>query len=167
MNWFHSLISAILPPTSGEVARRVNDSGSSSPFRLPNRTLLFVDDDEYIRSVMRRIIGQFECDLTEAADGKTCLALYAPKKWDLIILDLRLPDIDGIELLKSLREQDPEQAIAVFSGYLSTAIIDQLYEVGWVFLGRKPLDLRDGVVLRTMLKTVGIVPKRPGAAAGL
>jgi len=146
-------------PTASEVAAKANESLPPFLGSAFNRKLLFVEDDLEIRMVMREIIKKYACEMVEAADGKAALIHFEPRKYDLILLDVRLPDMSGIEILRTIRWQDPLQPVAVFSGYLDSATIDEIYAAGWAFLGRKPDDLRDGNVLRLMLRTAGIIPK--------
>jgi len=69
--------------------------------------VLVVDDDRDNLELMRHILDWFGCSCLGALDGKTTLSVVRDRLPDLILLDIRLPDIDGIELIYQLK-QDPK-----------------------------------------------------------
>ena len=67
-------------------------------------TILSVDDSQTIRLVLARLFRPFLCELCQAANGEEGLALAAQKQPDLIILDYNMPVMDGLTMLRRLRE---------------------------------------------------------------
>ena len=67
-------------------------------------TILSVDDSKTIRLVLARLFRPFACEVCEAANGAEGLAVAAQKKPDLIILDHNMPVMDGVTMLRRLRE---------------------------------------------------------------
>jgi two-component system cell cycle response regulator len=67
-------------------------------------TILSVDDSKTIRMVLARLFRPFVCELIEAANGVEGLAVAAQKRPDLIILDYNMPVMDGLTMLRRLRE---------------------------------------------------------------
>ena len=82
---------------------------SAAPLRV-----LVVDDEPPIRKLLRMGLGTQGYEILEAPNGKTALELAAGKP-DLIILDLGLPDFQGLELLRMLRSQNERVPIVVLS----------------------------------------------------
>jgi response regulator RpfG family c-di-GMP phosphodiesterase len=82
------------------------------------RRALIVDDDPNIRSLHRCLLEPMLCECTEAADGAAAVAVARRTSFDLVLLDLNLPDLDGYEVSRQLREQsrDPHLKILVASG---------------------------------------------------
>jgi two-component system KDP operon response regulator KdpE len=80
----------------------------------PPLRVLVVDDEPPIRKLLRMGLGTQGYDILDAPNGKTALELMA-RKPDLVILDLGLPDIQGLELLRRIRELDEAVPIVVLS----------------------------------------------------
>ena len=66
-------------------------------------TLLFIEDDDSIRLALTMALEDEGYDVREAADGRTGLELFAADEPDLVLLDLRLPDIGGFEVCRQMR----------------------------------------------------------------
>ena len=69
-------------------------------------TILSVDDSSTIRSLLARLFRPFACELCEASNGEEGLAIAALRRPDLILLDYNMPVMDGITMLRRMRE-DP------------------------------------------------------------
>jgi two-component system invasion response regulator UvrY len=78
--------------------------------------ILIVDDHPIVRAGLRRLLaGEARHELREAADGKEVLSIAKDYRPDLVILDLNLPGVGGLELIKRLRLDDPDARILVLS----------------------------------------------------
>lgn len=75
-----------------------------------NKKILLVDDDESLRSMYSLILGKEGWELVTADDGLEGLAKIRDGGWDLILLDLMMPGLDGIGVLKALQEEPAKQA---------------------------------------------------------
>jgi two-component system KDP operon response regulator KdpE len=97
---------------------------SATPLRV-----LVVDDEPPIRKLLRMGLGTQGYEILEAPNGKTALELAA-RKPDLIILDLGLPDFQGLELLRMLRSQNERVPIVVLSSRGDEAAKVQALDLG-------------------------------------
>jgi two-component system OmpR family response regulator len=77
--------------------------------------LLLVDDDAHIREVMRFALEKAGHQVTEAADGAAAFALVQKQQFDLVVLDIVMPELDGLELCRKLRAQGELPIIFVSS----------------------------------------------------
>lgn len=66
--------------------------------------ILIVDDHEQVRAVLREILQDEAHTVREASDGAAALKLARDRSPDIVFLDLRMPDMDGLEVLRALRE---------------------------------------------------------------
>ncbi len=83
--------------------------------RRPLANLLLVDDDAHIREVMRFALEKAGHQVTEAADGAAAFALVQQRSFDLVVLDIVMPELDGLELCRKLRAQGSLPIIFVSS----------------------------------------------------
>lgn len=108
--------------------------------------ILVVDDEERIRRLLRMYLEREQYDIEEAEDGETALMMALSKEYDLILLDLMLPGIDGEEVCKSLREKKATPVI-MLTAKEEEADRVQGFEVGADDYVVKPFSPRE-VVLR-------------------
>ncbi len=85
-------------------------------------TILYIEDDEGVRSVNLRILNRMFKEVFEASDGLEGYELYLSKKPDIILSDIKMPNMDGIELIKKIREKDDKTKIII-----TTAFSDEKY----------------------------------------
>ena len=86
--------------------------------------ILLVDDQEELRSLLADSFVTRGFDVLQAADGAGLKELFSGSQPDIALLDLKLPDADGLDLLSSMKRQWPETEVIVLSGYgtLDTAV---------------------------------------------
>ena len=79
--------------------------------------ILIVDDHAVVRSGLRHFLaGSSHCSaVEEASNGTEALALVLAARWDLILLDLWLPDMNGLEVLKRIKHEQPALPVLIFS----------------------------------------------------
>ena len=78
--------------------------------------ILLVDDDEAVRSVLRRSLVKAGYEVHEAGEGGAALKLLASAPADLIITDLVMPEMEGIEFIMALRKTHPKLPVIAMSG---------------------------------------------------
>ncbi len=82
----------------------------------PMARILIVDDDESTRRTLRRMLEPVGYDVVEAADGREGVELYKEDSVDLVLMDLIMPEKEGIQAAAELRHYDPEVKIIAISG---------------------------------------------------
>ena len=109
---------------------------------MPRRRVLFIEDEPALRLSYERAFAQ-RYDAAFAATGAEALALLIAHHPDVAVLDLRLPDTDGIDLLRRLRAVRPDLAVIITSAYVS--LEPQLRVLALPHHGYlvKPFDLGD------------------------
>jgi PAS domain S-box-containing protein len=135
-----------------------------APVQARSRVLL-ADDTPDIREVLRTYLGgcrDFEV-IGEASDGRQAVALAAEERPDLIVLDLSMPEMDGLEALRAIRRDDPNVRILVLSGVTRRQAEPLARKLGADAYLEKPAGL-DRIV--TTLRTLGTAAARPTVPAG-
>ncbi len=77
--------------------------------------VLIVDDEAVLRQTLARILKKAGFDATTAADGKEGLFHFSHQPFDLVYLDIRLPDMSGLEVLRAIRSQNPDVPVILFT----------------------------------------------------
>lgn len=103
--------------------------------------ILIVDDEASIRSSLREIIEYEEHKVSEAENGKDAVDLVKKENFDLIFCDIKMPGMDGLEVLEKFQEMGTAAPVVMISGHgtVETAV-DALKKGAWDFI-EKPLDL--------------------------
>ncbi len=78
--------------------------------------ILIVDDDPSIRGFIRLYLEEAGHGVLEAEDGKACMRLFAGNAVDLVILDIFMPEKDGIETIQEIRDKNPDCKVLAISG---------------------------------------------------
>ncbi|HXF59893.1 MAG TPA: response regulator, partial [Candidatus Saccharimonadales bacterium] len=103
--------------------------------------MLVVDDDPGASSLLREVFLQEGYDVTLASRGAEALELAAARPFDIVLSDVQLPDIDGIEVLRRIRRLKPDPTVILVTAYgtIETAI-RALHEGAFDYV-RKPFKL--------------------------
>jgi DNA-binding NtrC family response regulator len=104
--------------------------------------LLFVDDDETFRGVLARELVGFGHDVQSFARAEDALEFLRADRVDVALLDLRMPGMDGLDLLRAIAELDPELPVVILTGHGSFPDAVAAMRAGaFDFLGKPvPLD---------------------------
>jgi DNA-binding NtrC family response regulator len=105
-------------------------------------TVLIVDDEELVRRPLRATLELAGYRVVEAGDGQTALQLLG-EGVDLVLLDYRLPDIDGLALLQRLKERDPDVVVIMLTAYSSVERAVEAMKHGAFHFVNKPCDLQE------------------------
>ncbi|MDD7551624.1 MAG: sigma-54 dependent transcriptional regulator [Rikenellaceae bacterium] len=103
--------------------------------------VLIVDDERAIRNSLKEILGDEGYDVDTAEDGAAALEMTANEKYDVIFCDIKMPNMDGIEVLDTMIKNGIDAAIVMISGHgdISTAV--ECIKKGAFDFVEKPLDL--------------------------
>ncbi len=85
--------------------------------RQPVRSALIVDDDPSIREVLNGFFVMFGFNTICATNGEEALQIYQNQRFDVVISDMMMPKMDGMELLKQLKLIDPDVIFFMITGY--------------------------------------------------
>lgn len=109
---------------------------------VPRRRVLFIEDEPALRSSYQRAFAS-RYEAAYAATGAEAMRLLDEHKPDVAVLDLRLPDTDGIDLLRRLRSKVPDLPVIITSAYMSFEPQLQVLDLPHNGYLVKPFDLAD------------------------
>jgi len=93
-------------------------SASSVPRKRVSKLarILVVDDEPIVRELVRKTLERVDHEVAEAEDGEVALKLSKKQPFDLVIADLFMPVMDGLQLIVQLREESPNTKVVAISG---------------------------------------------------
>ncbi len=103
--------------------------------------ILIADDEQSIRRTLREILEFEKYKVDEAADGLECLAKVKQNKYDVIILDIKMPKMDGMETLEKIQLIAPDTPVVMISGHASIDTAVEAVKKGAFDFISKPPDL--------------------------
>jgi len=105
--------------------------------------LLVVDDEESIRSALSRFLTAQGYSVNEAANGEEALQALRADSYTLMLLDVRMPGIDGVDLVPEMLDQEPELAILMLSAISDATTAATCMQRGAYDYLTKPIELND------------------------
>src|SRR5260221_5156785 len=129
------------------------------------RRILVVEDDRDIAGLIEMHLRDLECEVTLAHDGLTALDLATRRDFDLIILDLMLPKLDGLEITKRLRARTNYTPILMLTARSSD--VDRIVglELGADDYLTKPFNVRELIArVKALLRRVDALTRPPDTA---
>jgi CheY-like chemotaxis protein len=110
----------------------------------PGATVLIVEDDDEVRGVLLRELGSRGYRVQEAADGRSALERWEASRPDVILLDLGLPDMNGVDVVRALKADERTARIPVVALTAMRTENDDgwLRAVGFSACIEKPIDVR-------------------------
>jgi sigma-B regulation protein RsbU (phosphoserine phosphatase) len=103
------------------------------------RKVLVIDDDTIVRQSIAAYLEDSGFDVYQESDGKTAMGSFKTVQPDVVVTDLRMPDVDGLAILEAVREANPETAVIVISGMGVVADVVKALRLGAVDYLLKPL----------------------------
>ena len=92
--------------------------------------ILVVDDQEIVRLSHMRVLAGPDCEVNAVFDGAAALREMERHPFDVVLLDLRMPGMDGMTVLKSIKQQWPESEVIIITGFPSVESAKQAVTLG-------------------------------------
>jgi DNA-binding NtrC family response regulator len=136
--------------------------------------ILIVDDETPIRRTLRDILEFEGYDVEEASDGLECIAKVQKEKFDVIITDIKMPKMDGIEALERLQILSPETPVIMVSGHgtIDTAV-EAVKKGAFDFISKPPdlnrmlITVRNALERSELVNTTQVLRKQVKAGKGV
>jgi len=106
-------------------------------------TILLVDDEEDIRLVVGMALRDMGYDVLEAENGKEGLRLFRERHPPIVITDIKMPDIDGVDLLRKIKEEDPDTEVVMITGHGDMTVAIQSFQQEATDFITKPINVDD------------------------
>lgn len=120
------------------------------------KRILIIDDEENIRRMMRLTLEAAGHEVGEAANGQQGLDFYGDgASWDIVLLDQRMPGMDGLEVLRHLNQRYAEAQVIMITAYASVELAVEAMKIGATDFVRKPMtpEILRGAVAAAISKS--------------
>lgn len=84
---------------------------------LEKTRILIVDDEEIVRLCLTRTLASNHCNVETVMNGQEALQVMAQQKFDVVLLDMRMPGMDGLSTLKAIKQNWPESEVIIITGF--------------------------------------------------
>ena len=102
--------------------------------------IMVVDDAAFMRMRCKKLLVQLGHEVTEAATGSQAVEAYKKNPPDMVLLDITMPDMDGITALKEIREFDPNARVAMVTAMGQQSMVIEALKAGVRDFVIKPFD---------------------------
>ena len=135
-----SCFSVVLPATM-----RREDALKTDPPALSNDPcrVLVIDDEQLVRSQLRRSLELRGYEVEEACDGLSGVVAHAERPADVLVIDMTMPDIDGVEVVRRVRESGSRVAIVISSGYQAQTAAERMDANAYQVFLPKPYGINE------------------------
>ncbi len=132
----------------------------------PKGRILIVDDELVVRDSLQKWFDSEGYETGAAAGGREALTAIQEKQWDLALIDIKMPGMDGMDLQKKLREVDPELIVVIMTGYASVETAVQALKARRLRLHHQAHRPRRTGAPGLQRPGAQALPARAGASAG-
>ena len=121
---------------------------------MEKKHILIIDDDEQILLLLKAFVEMNECTCETENSAEKALALIHKNQYNLVLLDIKLPDGNGLEILKHILKLSPNMPVIIITGGNDVEVAEECLKVGAVDYITKPFDLQ---YLRTSILVNSLV----------
>lgn len=116
--------------------------------------ILLVDDDSTITTSFQMVLQNEGYDVDTASDGRQALERFERENYQLVILDIKLPDINGIEVARRIRKHNDDVRLVIVTGYPELEDSIETIELGIEEILLKPVNVEELIhVIRSTVST--------------
>ena len=105
--------------------------------------ILVVDDQSSVRELLKAVLESDGYEVETASDGESAVRSLGERYHDLVIMDIRMPGIDGVEALRRMREASPETGVVMMTAYASVETAVEAMKLGAFDYVTKPIDIEE------------------------
>ena len=110
---------------------------------MEGANILVVDDEPLVGQLFKESLNETRCQVTTTLSSLEALELMGEKYFDLIFLDLLIPELDGAELFRRIREMNKDLPVAIITGYPDSDLMNRAMKHGPFMVMKKPFNSDD------------------------
>jgi two-component system response regulator (stage 0 sporulation protein F) len=125
----------------GRVGQLIGKAQSREVFQLEKKKVLIVDDQNGIRVLLMEVFSSEGYNTFQASNGKLALEIVKNHAPDLVLLDMKIPGMDGLEILKHVKAIDRNIKVIMMTAYGELDMIKEATDLGALMHFTKPFDI--------------------------
>src|SRR6266576_2996959 len=137
------------------------ESGGPVEDPVATKTILVVDDEDGVRESVREVLSDEGYRVLDTSDGAQVLKIIRDERPELVLLDIWMPQMDGIGLLKEIKAQEPNINVVMVSGHGNIHTAVTATKFGAFDFIEKPVSLEG--LLSTVQRALGEIQEMPSA----
>lgn len=110
---------------------------------MGDKTILIVDDQAGIRLLLQEVFNEEGFRVLLAQNGETALNIVANNQIDMILLDMKIPGMDGLQILRSIRAMNNDTKVIMMTAYGELDVINETKTLGALMHFKKPFDINE------------------------
>lgn len=116
--------------------------------------ILMVDDSQFFKGFLQKLFARYlpGAELIMACNGREALVIYEEERPDYVITDLLMPEMNGLEFIRRLKENDPQAKVIVITADIQKATREEVEGMGTIGFINKPLNNEKAGELLSLLK---------------
>lgn len=135
------MLNALRPGIGKGRGESVKEFGPVRGPRRNNHRILVADDDDLVRKLIQTILIQQGFLPTPCPDGPSVLRRVAEKSWSLLIIDLNMPRLSGLEVLRKIRTEGDNLPAILISGIMTDDVVEECNRLGRIECFSKPFEV--------------------------
>lgn len=108
---------------------------------LKEKSILYVEDESELREITSKFLRGIIGNISAVSDGNEALIKFNNEKYDLIVTDINMPRLNGVDLIKEIKRINPSIPIIVTTAYNDQDQLENLNQIGMDEYVNKPVDL--------------------------
>ncbi|MBI5020850.1 MAG: response regulator [Ignavibacteriales bacterium] len=120
---------------------------------VKNYSILYVDDEDQLRFLVQNQLSQEGFNVDTADDGDTALDMMKQKSYDVVLLDIRMPRLNGLEVLKEMKKRKTNARAIMLTGVDDLAVALEAVKSGAIDYLTKPYELDN--LMRSIMRVIG------------
>ncbi len=109
--------------------------------KAKNTSVLYVEDEELLRNKTGSLLAKLFQNVEVAVDGKDGLDKYLHSKYDIVITDISMPNMNGLELISNIRKNNPHQEVIIMSAHTESDYTEQVKKADVADYIYKPVEI--------------------------
>ena len=125
---------------------------------MPNKKVLVIDDERIVIDSITKILKEERIDVDSTLSGRQGVEMALQKDYDLVLSDLRMPDIGGMRVLRDIKRAKPKLPVVIITGYATVPSAVQAMKLGAAEILEKPFS-PDGLVYTVQKAMQAVAPE--------